>query len=82
MPQDGEGGLDEAEELLESLFAKWDENAGEALTVYSVCLVLMQRLSRSQPVAVRQAWALELYKLADSLAGSGTPSEPRADGQD
>ena len=81
MTQGGQGSLYNAEKLLESLFSRCDEDAGYAIAVYSICLVLMRRLSLSQPVALRRSWALELYKLADSLAGSGTPNEPHGDGQ-
>ena len=68
MAQQDQRGLGEAAKALEGLFAKCDEDGNHAFVVFSTCLVLMRHLSIDQPVALRQACAVELYRLADALA--------------
>ena len=63
--QEGRNGLKDA---LEELFDRCDEQTELGSATFSVCLTLMRRLSIDQPIALRQAWATELYQLADTLA--------------
>ena len=71
--------MNELQKVLSDLIAKCDEDADYALAVYAVCLVLIRQLSVDQPIAVRQAWAIELYKVADKLAEHGEFYDPFKD---
>jgi hypothetical protein len=76
MAQRGHGGSGQnsIEKILEGLLAKCQEDPGYAYALYSVCIVLMQRVSADRPLALRQAWAMELYRLADALAENASSS--------
>ena len=61
------------ERVFYSLLAKCDENPRYALIVFSASIVLIEHLLSGLPQAERQAWATQLYKLADLFACSEPP---------
>ncbi len=62
-------GLIALSQAVQNLCDQFSNSADGKATIFAVCLTIVEKLTKCQPVKLRQAWASRLYQLADSLVG-------------
>ena len=68
MDEQAGNGWDKIAGNLQGLLGKCDQDPGYAIAACSVCVTLIRHLMADQPANLRRVWAIELYRLADTLA--------------
>ena len=68
MIEEDQGSKDAVEAVFNSLLSKSNADPVYRLAIISATIVLIQNLASGLPLGERQAWATQLYKLADELA--------------